>query len=104
MVRETGLEPVRPKTGDFKSPVATITPLSHIWYQELDSNQPHLVLQTSALPDELSWHCLVDDAGFEPATASVSRKYSTTEIIVLGVKWGIEPSLTVSQTAVQPLH
>ena len=27
-----------------------------IWYQELDSNQPHLVLQTSALPDELSWH------------------------------------------------
>jgi hypothetical protein len=54
-VRETGLEPVRPKTGDFKSPVATITPLSHIWYQELDSNQPHLVLQTSALPDELSW-------------------------------------------------
>ena len=30
MVRETGLEPVRPKTGDFKSPVATITPLSHI--------------------------------------------------------------------------
>ena len=56
LVRETGLEPVRPKTGDFKSPVATITPLSHIWYQELDSNQPHLVLQTSALPDELSWH------------------------------------------------
>ena len=83
LVRETGLEPVRPKTGDFKSPVATITPLSHIWYQELDSNQPHLVLQTSALPDELSWHCLVDDAGFEPATASVSRKYSTTEIIIL---------------------
>jgi hypothetical protein len=30
MVRETGLEPVRPKTGDFKSPVATITPLSHL--------------------------------------------------------------------------
>ncbi len=29
-MRETGLEPVRPKTGDFKSPVATITPLSHI--------------------------------------------------------------------------
>ena len=29
-----------------------------IWYQELDSNQPHLVLQTSALPDELSWHCI----------------------------------------------
>ena len=28
-MRETGLEPVRPKTGDFKSPVATITPLSH---------------------------------------------------------------------------
>ena len=26
------------------------------WYQELDSNQPHPVLQTGALPDELSWH------------------------------------------------
>ena len=26
------------------------------WYQRLDSNQPHLVLQTSALPDELRWH------------------------------------------------
>ena len=82
-MRVAGVEPARPKTGDFKSPVATITPLSHIWYQELDLNQPHLVLQTSALPDELSWHCLVDDAGFEPATASVSRKYSTTEIIIL---------------------
>jgi hypothetical protein len=27
-VREAGLEPARPKAGDFKSPVATITPLS----------------------------------------------------------------------------
>jgi len=29
MVREAGLEPARPRAGDFKSPVATITPLSH---------------------------------------------------------------------------
>ena len=28
MVREAGIEPARPKAGDFKSPVATITPHS----------------------------------------------------------------------------
>ena len=26
-----------------------------VWYQELGSNQPHPVLQTGALPTELSW-------------------------------------------------
>ena len=30
MVREVGIEPTRPKTGDFKSPMATITSLSQI--------------------------------------------------------------------------
>ena len=27
-----------------------------IWCQELGSNQPHPILQTGALPTELSWH------------------------------------------------
>ena len=27
-----------------------------VWYQESESNQPHPILQTGALPTELSWH------------------------------------------------
>ena len=30
MVREEGVEPSSPKAGDFKSPVYTIPPLSHL--------------------------------------------------------------------------
>ena len=54
LARELGLEP---RTTQSK---CVVLPLHHsrteTWYQELDSNQPHLVLQTSALPDELPWH------------------------------------------------
>ncbi len=41
--------------------------------------------QPAVLPLNYGRHyALVDDAGVEPATFSVSRKYSSTEIIVLG--------------------
>jgi len=40
----------------LSSKCSTAELIGNIWYQELDSNQPHLVLQTSALPDELPWH------------------------------------------------
>ncbi len=45
---------IEPTSRSSKHRILSIELRTH-WYQELDSNQPHLVLQTSALPDELSW-------------------------------------------------
>ena len=49
---------------------------------------------------------LVDDARIELATAWMSTKYSTAEIIILklapGV--GIEPTIAESKSVVLPLH
>ena len=49
MVRVAGVEPARPKTGDFKSPVATITPHSHILVLPVGIEPTSTVLQTAAM-------------------------------------------------------
>ncbi len=74
MVRVAGVEPARPKTGDFKSPVATITPHSHM-----------------VLP-----------LGIEPSSTALQTAAMTTSAkAALGCPTGIDPVLPVSQTSVQ---
>jgi len=46
---------------------------------------------------------ILQDSNLRP-TACRAATLPTELKILHGVKWGIEPSLTVSQTAVQPLH
>ena len=48
---------------------------------------------------------LVPALGIEPSSTALQTAAMTTSAkLAFGVKWGIEPSLTVSQTAMQPLH
>ena len=53
LVPDSGNDPLAYR---LSSDCSTSELIGNIWYQELDSNQPHPVLQTGALPDELSWH------------------------------------------------
>jgi|LakMenE18May11ns_1017448.scaffolds.fasta_scaffold9828613_1 hypothetical protein len=50
--------------------------------------------------------CLVDDSGVEPLTSSLSRKYSTAEIIIqnLVLLDGFEPSTSPYQRDILPLQ
>ena len=65
----------------LSSECSTTELIGNNWYQETGSNRPHLVLQTSALPTELSWH-----------------KNS------LGCRMRIELMMTESQSVVLPLN
>ena len=65
LVRETGFEPVRPKTGDFKSPVATITPLSHFGPAYRNRTHIHRVEADCIIHYTNASH-LVPQVGLEP--------------------------------------
>ena len=51
-----------------------------MWCQELDSNQPHPVLQTGALPDELPWHKIWCSVGVTIPSGQLERLVISPEI------------------------
>ena len=63
----------------LREPTLPICPQGYYWYLVTGLNRRHSTCKEDATTAELTRH-------------------------KFGVKWGIEPSLTVSQTAVQPLH
>ena len=67
-----------------------------IWCQELESNQPHPMLQNGALPTELSWHITLGcRTGVEPASTGFTIRCSTiklpTPLYYLAPCRGLEP-------------
>ena len=105
MVREEGLEPSILAAADFKSAVYTIPPLSYL-VQPVGIEPTSTVLQTAAMTTSAKV-ALVPHPRFERGELLLLRETTLPDLssgASLGVKSGIEPCLTVSQTVVQPLH
>jgi hypothetical protein len=67
------------------------------WCIVTGSNRRPPACKAEALPTELTML-------IEHYHESIANILHMTFFSPYGVKWGIEPSLTVSQTGVQPLH
>ncbi len=62
-----------------------------IWRRQSESNRRIAVLQTAALPLGYAAKKMERETGFEPATSTLARSHSTTELFPL------EESLIVNQ-------
>ncbi len=63
--------------------VISCKPLMFFWRRQSESNRRIAVLQTTALPLGYAAKKMERETGFEPATSTLARSHSTTELFPL---------------------
>ena len=83
LIPEAGVEPARLAALHFECSVSAIPPLGQNLLEAATGIEPVIkVLQTSALPLGYAANIFLErKTGFEPATPTLARLYSTTELL-----------------------